>query len=128
MQDFPFDPLLSQIGKDLHGSGKRIALAGSQQVDRLPRSRQQFGQQRLEHTFRAAGAHVDQVQVGAAVVFVTGAFQDEIHIQAVQEFAGDGGDGRLIMQRGGKGMDGYHFLKYFPTTGRPASGRSFRTI
>ena len=66
VQDLAFIPVGLQIGKDLHGSGQRVALPTGKQVAWFCCEKIQIFQ---ENTFRPAGQNKNQAEISIRICF-----------------------------------------------------------
>ena len=98
---------LPQERQYLHGRRQGIALAGSQQVDRLS-ARQQLRQQGAENAFCPSGADVDETQVRGTVVAVVGSFEVVGYAEAAEKFPGHGPYRPFVVKCGGESVDRDH--------------------
>ena len=97
VQNLTAQPLLPQVGKNLHRSGQRIAGARGEQVER-PSVLLQPGQQGLKDALRATRADVNQTQHRLSVIGIVGALHFILYAQRGEELAGAGSHGLFVVQ------------------------------
>ena len=115
MQDFPFQPLLAQVGKDFQRGGQGVALAAGKQVIALNATGKHLRQQGLENALGTAGTHIYQVQVMCAEVTEIGPFENIIAIRKhpCQEFITDPRHRLFIVETGSNGINTNHIIQSF---------------
>ena len=110
VQDLPFEPLLTQVGKDFQRRRQRVAFAGGQEVIPFDAPRQHLRTQGFEDAFRPAGPDIDEVQrmgpeipeIGPLVLVIP------VREHPFEEFVGNAGNGILVVETGCDGIYGYH--------------------
>ena len=110
VQDLPLKPLLAQVRKDLQRGRQRIAFPGGQEIIPFDSPGKHLRQKALENSFGPAGPDIDEVQRVGAEITEIGTFVLEIPVgkDPFEERIGNAGNGILVVQTGGDGIDGYH--------------------
>ena len=113
MQDLALEPLLTQVGKDFQRRSQGVALAGSQEIVPLGAAGQHFRQEGLEDALRTARTDVDEIQRMRAEIGEIGPAEEKISLRedSLQKSVRQLGNGRLVMQAGGNGINCDHGLQ-----------------